>query len=406
MAETRRGRCPLLVGIAALAVLWVVLLSSATPRPAQTRPPHAVDSLDAANDSLPGHRRRRLAAQVDAASVESSSGSSGVVVLLGILSTLTDTGKERRENDPPDLPVPPPRVLDARIHPQPAGASPLHPRLRLCRGRQPHGPPEHVDDAVPLTADRDAVVLDPEQDVEYLNIRENLVDGKVNTWFKHVAYTDNFGIDYVAKLDDDTVVYTHRLLRFVDDNLWPAPRNTRVYGGHPSRLLGLRRRQERLLPTGERTVLHGGTVLLYEQRSRQIRVLRGGPRGRPTVGHRRPRHGRLRLVQPPTPSKPSTSHHGSSGTTPSENPANSNDAGRSSKPTQPTTTPSIQWNDTQRDAREKERKKERKRRERNWTRIRNTLTRRENSMNLMSNIYMSFRKLSTRNSPWFCSRSF
>lgn len=99
-------------------------------------------------------------------------------------------------------------------------------------------PTDHGDDA-PLTLDTDRLG-GHEDDCTYLNVKENMEDGKSTTYFKygsHIAKT--YGLDFVAKVDDDTAMAMPLLLEFIDDDLPPAPYNRRMYGGSfvPSREL-------------------------------------------------------------------------------------------------------------------------------------------------------------------------
>jgi hypothetical protein len=76
-----------------------------------------------------------------------------------------------------------------------------------------------------------------ERDVVYLNIRENMNDGKTVTWFKYASSVlpSTLGIDLIAKVDSDTVVFPRLLLQELRETLEnqhhirrPA---RRVYGG-------------------------------------------------------------------------------------------------------------------------------------------------------------------------------
>jgi hypothetical protein len=89
------------------------------------------------------------------------------------------------------------------------------------------------DDSEPLTVPTyvDGTV-DPEDDCTFLNIRENMEDGKSATYFKFGASIGiQHSIDYIVKLDDDTLLSPELLLQFIEDDLPPAPLNRRIYGG-------------------------------------------------------------------------------------------------------------------------------------------------------------------------------
>ncbi len=98
-----------------------------------------------------------------------------------------------------------------------------------------HKPYDHDGDVdkTPLTlqTNRDGTI-DPEGDCTYLNIQENMNFGKSPTYFKYGAHLAmEYAIDYIAKLDDDTMISIDLLLDFINDELPPAPYNKRIYGG-------------------------------------------------------------------------------------------------------------------------------------------------------------------------------
>ena len=56
-----------------------------------------------------------------------------------------------------------------------------------------------------------STIQEEEDDIVYLNIRENQFDGKMPTWFKYasmVVEEMNVPFDYIAKIDSDTLVFT------------------------------------------------------------------------------------------------------------------------------------------------------------------------------------------------------
>jgi len=93
-------------------------------------------------------------------------------------------------------------------------------------------PSDHGDDE-PLTLETDANGnVDAEGDCTYLNIKENMEDGKSTTYMKFGAsIADEYGIDYIAKTDDDTLISDKLLFQFIEDDLPPTPYNRRIYGG-------------------------------------------------------------------------------------------------------------------------------------------------------------------------------
>jgi hypothetical protein len=73
-----------------------------------------------------------------------------------------------------------------------------------------------------------------EEDVTYLNMKENMNQGKTPSWFQYATTVMNdypFEFDYIGKLDTDTLLYTPKFMEMVEQTLEPYPRNTRVYGG-------------------------------------------------------------------------------------------------------------------------------------------------------------------------------
>ena len=61
-----------------------------------------------------------------------------------------------------------------------------------------------------------------EDDIVYLNIRENMNKGKTPTWFKYasmVAEDEKYPFDYIVKVDSDTLVFTPAFLEFAELHL-------------------------------------------------------------------------------------------------------------------------------------------------------------------------------------------
>ena len=81
---------------------------------------------------------------------------------------------------------------------------------------------------------KDVKGADPtEMDVVYLNIRENMENGKTVTWLRYGAMIANqyAGINYIAKVDDDSLFSMDHYFAFVEKNLPPVPFNFNIYGG-------------------------------------------------------------------------------------------------------------------------------------------------------------------------------
>jgi len=96
-----------------------------------------------------------------------------------------------------------------------------------------HRPTDHDDDE-PLTVDTDHNGFsDVQGDCTYLNIRENVDDGKSSAWFKYASsIADEYVIDYIAKVDDMSILSPELFFQFQED-LPVAPFNQQMYGGLP-----------------------------------------------------------------------------------------------------------------------------------------------------------------------------
>ena len=90
--------------------------------------------------------------------------------------------------------------------------------------------------AIPIDKVPEAVRLPDHDkgDIVYLNIKENMEDGKSPTYFKFAVtlIDDQHYFDYIAKTDTDTLVYPETLLEKVIYKLPKFPDNVRVYAGH------------------------------------------------------------------------------------------------------------------------------------------------------------------------------
>ena len=101
-------------------------------------------------------------------------------------------------------------------------------------GGSPHGPTELVAPNIsfPMTINS---TLEGEDDVIFLNIRENLEDGKSQTFFKYASMivAKDVPVDYIGKIDSDTLLFVPEFLDFCKQNLPRRPHNRLVYGGNP-----------------------------------------------------------------------------------------------------------------------------------------------------------------------------
>jgi hypothetical protein len=94
-------------------------------------------------------------------------------------------------------------------------------------GANPEGRNELLDPnaSLPITVDNPRIPA--EDDVVFLNIKDNQTGGKVTTWLKYASQSTQF--DYIATVQDDTFVFLSNFLDFAQTNLTKAP--TRVFGG-------------------------------------------------------------------------------------------------------------------------------------------------------------------------------
>jgi Galactosyltransferase len=102
-------------------------------------------------------------------------------------------------------------------------------------GANPDATPELVDGSRPME------VLRPikghskdmnEPDMILLNIRENMNEGKSQTWMHYGAQiAAEYDLDYVAKCDADSIFHLHDFFRFAYKHMPPAPYNSMMYIG-------------------------------------------------------------------------------------------------------------------------------------------------------------------------------
>ncbi|KAL3940063.1 MAG: hypothetical protein SGBAC_005319 [Bacillariaceae sp.] len=100
-------------------------------------------------------------------------------------------------------------------------------------GANSSAPTEQVDtDDLDLIAIPRDKMENPEPDMLYLNIRENMNNGKTETWFRYASLIVEHDLyfDYMAKMDTDTILFPYPLFRKMEK--WPKyPNNRRIYGG-------------------------------------------------------------------------------------------------------------------------------------------------------------------------------
>ena len=115
-------------------------------------------------------------------------------------------------------------------------------------GANPMGPKElvHVNESFPITVERpDRYILkhldhevelppSPSSDIVFLNIHENMKEGKSQSWLKYVTELmndENIYFDYIGKMDGDTLLYPNRFLNSIVDKLPSYPNNLRINVG-------------------------------------------------------------------------------------------------------------------------------------------------------------------------------
>jgi hypothetical protein len=101
-------------------------------------------------------------------------------------------------------------------------------------GGNPKGPTELVapNASFPITMKPPSTSI-KEDDVVFLNIRENLEDGKSQTLFKYgLMIADEYGLDYVVKVDSDTLVFIPNFLEYAKETI-PSKPAVPIYGGIP-----------------------------------------------------------------------------------------------------------------------------------------------------------------------------
>jgi hypothetical protein len=102
-------------------------------------------------------------------------------------------------------------------------------------GGNPNATPQLVDDSRPMLATKPVKGLSTDindADVTLLNIRENMNEGKSQTWLKFGAeIAEEYDLDYVVKCDADALLHLHEFFKFAYIHLPPAPYNRNIYVG-------------------------------------------------------------------------------------------------------------------------------------------------------------------------------
>jgi Galactosyltransferase len=102
-------------------------------------------------------------------------------------------------------------------------------------GANPDETPELVDNSRPFEVQRPIKGVSRdlnEPDTTLLNIRENMNEGKSQTWMYYASQiAEQYDLDYVAKCDADSILHLHEFFRFAYKNMPPAPYNSMMYIG-------------------------------------------------------------------------------------------------------------------------------------------------------------------------------
>ena len=102
-------------------------------------------------------------------------------------------------------------------------------------GANPEASPELVDNSRPFEVDRPITGTSRdlnEPDMTLLNIRENMNEGKSQTWMYYASkIAEENDLDYVGKVDADSLLLLHEFFHFAYKNMPPAPYNSMMYIG-------------------------------------------------------------------------------------------------------------------------------------------------------------------------------
>ena len=102
-------------------------------------------------------------------------------------------------------------------------------------GGNPNESTELLDDSRPPEVEKPVTGVCPdlnEPDVILLNIKENMNEGKSQSWMKYGAdIAEKYDLDYVTKCDADAILHLHEFFKFAYHQLPPAPYNKNVYIG-------------------------------------------------------------------------------------------------------------------------------------------------------------------------------
>ena len=108
---------------------------------------------------------------------------------------------------------------------------PCHIPYAFIIGANPDAPTELEDYSDDMIINP-STIENAEDDVVYLNIRENMENGKSVSYFKYASsLAKRYDIDYIGKCDSDTLIHMKMFYKVIEDELPPRPYNVRMYGG-------------------------------------------------------------------------------------------------------------------------------------------------------------------------------
>jgi hypothetical protein len=236
-------------------VVNVSLLSGLVPKPSvKDMPGHFLDVWDKYKDSLVTYDDPNEVAWVESKvppPVHNNDGNNRTAkLLLGIFTMDSPTETERRamirktylgyfakgKKTPHRICSLQELVADSSL------ASECQMAYTFVMGGNPNGPKELVEfnASHPMTVDNpqsnsstSTSTTLQEKDIVYLNIQENMKEGKSQTWFKYATTVldDHHYFDYIGKTDGDTLIYPNLFLKFTLNPLPIFPNNMRSYGG-------------------------------------------------------------------------------------------------------------------------------------------------------------------------------
>ena len=105
-------------------------------------------------------------------------------------------------------------------------------------------------------------------DVTFLNIRENMNEGKSQTWFKYATtIMEQYDVDYAGKIDSDSLPYLDKFFHWAYVYLPPPPFNSGILAGVPIDKFGWSTRSKQVMEEDDNEMffksLYGKVIHLY-----------------------------------------------------------------------------------------------------------------------------------------------